>query len=105
MSRPVALIRAFGQQELPGFFDDAKEKRPVCCAANEGLHFSELDLKHFFKLLAPQGAEDYRLVQSGQVVCQTGMHFFVDSKRHSRNTSYAMEDSARMRSSLPKVTH
>ena len=53
--RPVALIRAFGQQELPGFFADAKEKRPVCCAANAGLHFSELDLKHFFKRLRLKG--------------------------------------------------
>jgi len=35
--RPVVLIRAFGQQELPDFFADTKEKRPVCCADQRGL--------------------------------------------------------------------
>jgi len=49
------------------------------------LHISELDLKHFFKLQAPQGAEDYQLVQSVRVVCQTGLHYFVASKRHLRS--------------------
>jgi|SRR5215469_4634786 len=42
---------------------------------------------------------------SRKLFAKPGCTFFVDSKRHSRNTSYAMEDSARMRSSLPKVTH
>jgi hypothetical protein len=32
--------------------------------ANWGLHLPALDLEHFFKLFAPQGAEDYELVQS-----------------------------------------
>ena len=65
----------------------SNQDETVCCVANAGLHFSELDLKHFFKLLAPQGAEDYQLVQSVRVVCQTGLDYFVASERHLRSLS------------------
>ena len=32
--------------------------------ANSGLHLPELDVGHFSKLFAPQGAEDYEVGQS-----------------------------------------
>ena len=85
--RPVALIRAFGQQELPDFFADTKEKRPVCCADQRGLALFGARSEALLQAAPPQGAEDYQLVQWAQAVCQTGMHYFVDSKRHLRSIS------------------
>src|SRR5215469_9583690 len=84
--RPVALLRAFGQQELPDFFADTKEKRPVCCADQRGLALFGARSEALLQAAPPQGAEDYQLVQWRKLFAKPACHF-VDSKRHLRSIS------------------
>jgi hypothetical protein len=62
MPCPIALVRAFVQEKLPGFLCDSKEKRPSYGIANTRLHLSEFDLKYFLQLFAPQGLKHHKLV-------------------------------------------